>query len=415
MKTEAGEAEGQAGEAGAVLATLRTARAVRDGAERVLAEGLAGRLEHFEVHLEALPALAGRVVQISRSTYPDLRAVPIHGRYRHFGVGGTDRLALLDERLAGATVAEKLLARADLVITSVLLDAGAGAAWSYREPASGKSFNRSEGLAVASHDWFAAGGLSGDGEHPLRVDASRLRALDVDAVARAFQVRPDNPLLGLPGRVAVLRALGHAIESDAARFGAGVARPGQLAVHLLGRAHAGVLPAEEILSALLGAFGAIWPGRESLDGVALGDVWTHSRLGRLPFHKLSQWLAYSLVEPLEQAGLRVTDIDALTGLPEYRNGGLFIDGGVLRPRHRGVLEQTHAIGSDVIIEWRALTVALLDRIAEEMRQALGLTALELPLAKVLEAGTWRAGRVLALEKRSDGGPPIQIVSDGTVF
>ena len=184
---------------------------------------------------------------------------------------------------------------------------------------------------------------------------------------------------------------------------------------LLARARGGALPAEEILIALLGACAAIWPGREKLDGVPLGDVWTHSRFGRVPFHKLSQWLAYSLIEPLEQAGVRVTDIDALTGLPEYRNGGLFVDGGVLVARHPAVLGQTHAIGSDVIIEWRALTVALLDRIAEEMRQVSGLTAAELPLGKVLEAGTWRAGRILALEKRADGGPPIQIVSDGTVF
>jgi Protein of unknown function (DUF1688) len=409
MKTEAGEG-------GAAPSPLRSARAVRDAAERIFAEAVAGRLEHFAVRLEALPALARRVVEIARSTYPDLRAVPVHGRYRHFGVGGTDRLADLDRRLAGMTETDKLVCRADLVITSVLLDAGAGPGWSYREAASGSSFDRSEGLAVASYAWFAAGGLSSDVQHPLRVDARRLRALDLDAVGRAFQVRPDNPLLGLSGRVAVLQALGHALEREVSYFGGGgEARPGQLAVYLLDRARAGVLPAEEILIALLGAFGAIWPGRERLDGVALGDVWTHSRLGRVPFHKLSQWLAYSLIEPLEQAGLRVTDIEALTGLPEYRNGGLFIDGGVLVPRHPEVLAQTHAIGSDVIIEWRALTVALLDRISEEMRSILGLTAVELPLAKVLEAGTWRAGRVLALEKRADGGSPIRITSDGTVF
>ena len=45
----------------------------------------------------------------------------------------------------------------------------------------------------------------------------------------------------------------------------------------------------------------------------------------MPLHKLSQWLAYSLIEPLQRAGIAVTDIDGLTGLAEYRNGGLFID------------------------------------------------------------------------------------------
>lgn len=395
----------------ALLRWLRSARAVRAQAERVLDEALAGRLAHFTVRLEALPALADRVLEIARSIYPDLRDVPIHGRYRHFG----GRLAGLDARLAGATATERLRARADLVIISVLLDAGAGPDWTYRDPASGECLARSEGLAVASYAWFTAGGLSGDPGDPLRADASRLRTLDRAALARAFQVRDDNPLVGLDGRVALLRSLGEAVEREVAYFGDGEARPGQLAVYLMRRARTGTLPAEAILVALLEAFGPIWPGREQLAGAPLGDVWTHSRLGRVPFHKLSQWLAYSLVEPLEQAGVEVTDLDALTGLPEYRNGGLFIDGGVLIPATTSMLQETHAIDSDLIIEWRALTVALLDRIAVSMRERLGLSARELPLAKVLEAGTWRAGRVLARERRPDGASPIRVASDGTVF
>ena len=51
--------------------------------------------------------------------------------------------------------------------------------------------------------------------------------------------------------------------------------------------------------------------------------------GLVPLHKLSQWLAYSLIEPLIEAGFSITEIDGLTGLAEYRNGGLFIDAGVL--------------------------------------------------------------------------------------
>jgi hypothetical protein len=46
---------------------------------------------------------------------------------------------------------------------------------------------------------------------------------------------------------------------------------------------------------------------------------------------------------------------------------------------------------------------------------MNLTSEQFPLAKVLEGGTWWAGRFLAKEKRSDGSPPLQIESDGTVF
>ena len=414
-----------------LLRWLRTARAVRQQAELVFAEALAGRLEHFAVRLEELPRLAGRVLEIARQSHPDLRAVPVHGRYRHFeepargpdprGPIGADRLRSLDAMLAGATEAEKLVSRADLVIASVLLDAGAGPAWSYRDPTSGERLDRSEGLAVASLAWFMEGGLSSDPTHPLRADASRLRTLDRGAVGRAFQVRDDNPLLGLDGRVGLLRVLGETVDRqvDCAGIGigasAGEPRPGRLALALVNRARAGTLAAEEILVALLETFGAIWPGREQIAGAPVGDVWRHSRFGRVPFHKLSQWLAYSLIEPIEQAGVRVIELDGLTGLAEYRNGGLFIDGGVLIPKDAGTVHRIHPIDSDLVIEWRALTIALLDRIAVVMRGLLSLSAAELPLVKVLEAGTWRAGRVLARERRPDGASPIQVESDGTVF
>ena len=137
--------------------------------------------------------------------------------------------------------------------------------------------------------------------------------------------------------------------------------------------------------------------------------------GLVPFHKLSQWLAYSLIEPLQEAGIEVTDIDALTGLPEYRNGGLFVDLGALVAKDPAELQQTHSVDSLFIVEWRALTVALLDDIAERVRARLDLDSSRLPLACVLEGGTWAAGRRIAREKRADGSPPLKIESDGTVF
>jgi hypothetical protein len=108
-------------------------------------------------------------------------------------------------------------------------------------------------------------------------------------------------------------------------------------------------------------------------------------------------------------------VDELTGLPEYRNGGLFVDTGVLEPKHDAVLTETHEAGSEVVVEWRALTVALLDALAPLVRARLGKTAAELPLAKLLEGGTWSAGRRIARERRPGGGPPVTVASDGTVF
>ena len=135
----------------------------------------------------------------------------------------------------------------------------------------------------------------------------------------------------------------------------------------------------------------------------------------MPFHKLSQWLAYSLIEPLQWSGIEVVEIDGLTGLPEYRNGGLLLDLDVITLRNPAEAEEAHEPGSRLVVEWRALTVALLDLVADRIRAKLGETPVSLPLAKILEGGTWSAGRRIAAEKRPGGGPPLTIVSDGTVF
>jgi hypothetical protein len=183
----------------------------------------------------------------------------------------------------------------------------------------------------------------------------------------------------------------------------------------------GRLPAERILPVVLEALGSIWPPRTQRFGVELGDVWPHpgaggsdDTRGLVPFHKLSQWLSYSLIYPLATAGIEVVEADALTGLAEYRNGGLFIDTGVIVPRDPGVFAEAHAAGSELVVEWRALTVALLDRLAVELRRELGLDAARLPLGKVLEGGTWAAGRKLAAARRR-GAPPFTVQSDGTLF
>ena len=105
----------------------------------------------------------------------------------------------------------------------------------------------------------------------------------------------------------------------------------------------------------------------------------------------------------------------LAYMPFIRNGGLFIDKGVIVPRDPALLNESHAVESLAVIEWRALTVALLDAIAPLVRERLGLSAESFPLACVLEGGTWSAGRKTAQALRADGGSPLKVISDGTVF
>ena len=403
------------------VAKLRSLEAIRERCQEILARADAGCLAHFELHRERLNATADYVLATIEERYPDLD-IPFHSRWRHFEVGGIDRWKTLWPKLQGGSRENIARTRIDLAVTSVLLDAGAGNEWRYVEADSGTVFSRSEGLAVASFHMFIEGAFSSKAEDLLRADASGLKSLDTDDLTRAFQVRRDNPLVGAAGRIELLRSLGQALSAHPKLFGENDPRVGKLYDYLATRAVGDQLPIAEIFSAVLGGLAPIWPGRVQLGGENLGDVWRHPAIergdpsnGLVPFHKLSQWLTYSLVEPLEEAGLQVTALETLTGLPEYRNGGLFVDLGVLSLRQPAAADRIQDAGSELVVEWRALTVALVDELARLIRAKLDMDAERLPLIRILEGGTWAAGRKAARERRASGGPPITVNSDGTVF
>ncbi len=183
-----------------------------------------------------------------------------------------------------------------------------------------------------------------------------------------------------------------------------------------------------------------WPaGRTQYSNKPLGDAWPLELLqnqeeplhaGIQPFHKLTQWLTYSLMVIFKRVlDVTWTDTDDLTGLPEYRNGGLYVDTGVitLKPDvlkrgmgSAGNSTPTFDPSDGVIVEWRALTVALLDRTLEAVNEKMAArtkgTACALTLAQLLEAGTWKAGRELAAKHRpKTRSSPIILLSDGTLF
>ncbi|MBD0362289.1 MAG: URC4/urg3 family protein [Coleofasciculus sp. C3-bin4] len=432
------------------IAYLRTSAAIRERCDRLFTLACADQLHYFRCNLAQLDSVANYVIKVMRDEYPDLN-IPFHSRWRHFEVGNVPRLAELEQNLAGLTPLQKAQTKFDLAIVSVLLDAGAGSDWEYHEQETGLVFRRSEGLAVASFRMFCQGAFSSHPERPLQADAQGLQELTLPKLAQGFQVSEANPLLGLEGRLELLQRLGRSLVAEPQMFGTENPRPGNLVNYLLGqsirvgeqeegeRGKASPsgrveelysltssppqqLAASTVLMAVLEGLGNIWPGRLSLAGVNLGDVWLHPALigdnpidQYVPFHKLSQWLSYSLLEPLQELGLEITGLDELTGLPEYRNGGLCLDLGLLEAKDSAILQEWHSPGSELIVEWRSLTVSLLDRIAATIRQQLNLTATQLPLVKVLQGGTWTAGRRIAAELREGGVPPIQIESDGTVF
>ncbi len=397
------------------ISYLLQPEAIRERANGIFNLALSGKT-HFEYHPEKLKWTVDYVLQVIQKKYPDLN-IPFHSRWGHFRAGGNDRALMFDALFERIDAVEKARSKLDLVITSVLLDAGAGAQWSYFEEHSKQNYSRSEGLGVASFHMFCSGAMYSD-KKSMMADQEGLTSVTEGDLKKHFQVSNENPLVGVAGRVQLLNNLGRAMENKTI-FGGG--RPGNILDYLFKKCGE-TIPATEILQAVLAGFGMIWPGRISARNVNLGDVWMHAGLGSVgsfeslvPIHKLSQWMTYSLIEPIVEAGFKVTGVEGLTGLAEYRNGGLMIDSGLLTLRNPEDLAKNWAPDSELIIEWRALTVLMLDLIGAEIQKALGKSPQEFPLAKVLEGGTWWAGRYLAQEIRSDGTPPLNIISDGTVF
>lgn len=433
---------------GGAASLLRTTAAIRERSAALLARARRGESAWFTIGDDSSVEDAARAVaEVTLERYP-WNAIPYHSRWRHFEAGGVDRLAALNTLLGdSASARDRARAHIDLALVSVLLDAGAGPDWRYVETPfgeeEGQSFSRSEGLAVASFHAFTGGLFSSDPDHPLQVDALGLKTLITDRLGDALQVSEANPLIGLAGRAMLLRRLGEALQEQPVVFGE-TGRPGFMFDALVGAYGPAAPPtaevkAHEILSLLLVSLSRIWPASNAIDSIAsdgsdtsggfgssdpafaLGDCWRHSAVtgpgltnGWMPFHKLSQWLTYSLLEPFAWAGVKVRHLEALTALPEYRNGGLLLDSQVIVPKDPAFLERTWKVGDEFIVEWRALTVALLDELAPRVRKVLKRTEEEMPLACVLEGGTWAAGRASAQRLRN-GAPPLIIESDGTVF
>ncbi|KAF9072611.1 hypothetical protein BDP27DRAFT_1417957 [Rhodocollybia butyracea] len=411
-------------------AYLRTLPSIRERCGRVFELAKGGKLEYFDYHADKEEDVTEFCLNIIlRDFGTDYSKIPPHGRWRHFDLGRS-RVEPLLAKWDGSKEASKRLI--DLFVVSVLLDAGAGKDWAYHEKSSGEKYSRSEGLAICSLHMFDEGLFSSQSDQPHRVDAAGLSKITVEAVAQHMQVSSLNPLVGLEGRTSLLRNLSNALSTDSELFGSD-GRPGNMLDFLERESKmegsTRLVPLAALWHVLINGLNPIWPAsRTKLAGVSLGDVWPCGALNDssttegddlVPFHKLTQWMTYSLVEAITHTmKWKFVGMEDMTGLPEYRNGGLLLDLGVLtlKPDVLPIDETSglpKASSSDpAIVEWRALTRSHRGRHPFET----GINPDQLNLAQVLESATWKGGREIAKQKRpTSGGPPLELESDGTVF
>jgi hypothetical protein len=383
---------------------LLSAAAVSERAEQIFQLAVQGDT-HFSLHLEKLENIAELTLSIMHAQYPQSK-IPLHSRWRHFEIDNCDYAKFLQQ----LPILSRVKAQIDLAFISVLLDAGAGPAWAYCD-STGRIRTRSEGLALASLEMFKNGLFSVHRDDPWRVDAEALQNLSLEKLRAGLQVRENNFLLGLEGRLQLLQRLGDVLTEESEIFPG--ARIGDL-YDFISAQFGQAMTATDLVNVLLLRLNAIWPQR-SVDHYPLGDTWEYLPIGWVPFHKLTLWLTLSLIEPLQNAGMQINGLEELPGLAEYRNGGLFLDGGVLQVKAPELLTIIHEPSANIIIEWRALTIALLNKLAPIIRKKLHVDAKTLPLVNILQGGTWQAGRQLALQRSPAAEPPLRYQSTGTVF
>jgi hypothetical protein len=287
------------------------------------------------------------VMSLIKRDYAQPSDIPPHSRWRHFEPGSRDRLGkLLKEwEEEGVDLKERVKRILDLFIVSVLLDAGAGPDWKFRpRDESSVTYNRSEGLALASLDWFTSGGLSSDPSQPYRVDSIKLKSLTEKDLILAFQVDDKNPLVGIE-RVGLLARLGEVIEKFDYFSLAEPRRPGNLLDYLEKKSLSNtndktLISIDTLWEVVMIGLSGVWPStRTSWNGESMGDVWPCDAMASISkekgvsgvvskesvnssslvaFHKLSQWMTYSLLEPLSLMGMQFTGLEKMTGLAEYR-------------------------------------------------------------------------------------------------
>ena len=303
-------------------------------------------LKYFDVHLDSLPKVIDMVLNLIKRDYDSPNDIPPHSRWRHFEAGSKDRLGklLLEWEESHVDSRERVKRILDLFIVSVLLDAGAGPDWVFYprdEPTT--AYNRSEGLALASLDWFTSGGLSSDPSQPFRVDSVKLKSLTENDLKVAFQVSDSNPLVGIE-RVGLLIRLGNVIEEFKYFDFDGPKRPGNLLDFLENNStktlNKTIVSIDILWEVVMVGLSGVWPStRTSWNGSSLGDVWPCDAMvaiskengksgiiskesidssSLIAFHKLSQWMTYSLLEPLSLVGIEFTGLENMTGLAEYR-------------------------------------------------------------------------------------------------
>jgi hypothetical protein len=314
--------------------SLLTPDAIRLSCKQIYDNALAGGT-HFFIDEHKFKACASLLNDnIDRSTWDLLK------------VGGINRLALLNLKIAKLDTIEQARIKVDLILVSILFDVELESDWTYSEDS--LEFNHSAGIFVACFHMFSGGHFSS--LYKREVDAKALMGLCLLDIKGGFQVSQDNSLDDLEDRVNRLNVLGQ-VCSDDKYFS--MQRPGSILDYLISTL-GNSMTALDILSIIHTVFLPALLGSRNIEDQSLQAI--------IPLYQLAQKITYSLVLPLEECGIEIIGIDELTSSVELYHRQSLFESGVVGLRTQDDFDVLYRYNPDFVTEWKALATIILDKI-----------------------------------------------------
>ena len=273
--------------------------------------------------------------------------------------------------------------------------------------------SRSEGIAIAIYDMFVSGFFSSSIKNKYQVNSSILTYLRFRIFSEKFQNTINNSIIGIKNRHSLLINLGKTLKKNK------LSRPSDF----FDKYNINdTISVKELWNFIVNDFKDIWNIYNKDDKETIGDIWTHPYLKipciekseLMPFHKISQWIIYSLIDVIKNYGnYKITDTMILSALPEYRNAGLLLEYQVITPKNRLAFSKIYTIKDTFVVELRGLTIAILEYLLNDINSERSIEE-KYSMSEFLENGSWSLGREIAY-KKNNGDLPINLILEGNYF
>ncbi|MBO0345675.1 DUF1688 family protein [Roseibium sp. CAU 1637] len=395
---------------------------MREAAHEVWVAACAGDVPRITVRAERLAPLAQLLAEGMERAFPDMQMPPL-GCWRWLEADDTDRWGIVASGVGFVTAEEMLIAAADLAVLTAVMNIDVAPTWRFEDPFTGNDVNGEKGLAIAALTLMSRGYFSADPARSFQVNAEALLALSEEELGPALQMEGDDHSQALQCMTGHLQRFGEVVGLRSDLFSQkGALRPGHGVLKVWQEADRMAVDTGMLFKTLFNGLAPLWTGGAERGDLILADAWEDfpaddvepapSRI--LSFQAPLVSIAYSLLEPLAWAGIEMENLEVLPPIADFDHVALLIGAGVLELEASDA-ELGEAEAQATGLALRALSLAAVDGLAEELRRIFLADGAMLPMTVVIATGTRPAARAAALENSDLKRQLASFLSPGGVF